>query len=100
MVQKKIPGSNVDFFLEGEDSHSEHGMGSLVELRLRPSWYFIFMYHLRLIGVPTSGVGYTLATTGRGDHEVHKGHAMALVKNQYSSIHTYVYFSDMQQISN
>jgi hypothetical protein len=27
------------------------------------------------MGVPTLEVGYTLATTGRGDHEVHKGHA-------------------------
>jgi hypothetical protein len=28
--------------------------------------------------VPTSEVGYTSATTGRGDHEVHKGHVVAL----------------------
>jgi hypothetical protein len=33
------------------------------------------------MGVPTSEVGYTLATTGRGDHEVHKGHVVALEKN-------------------
>jgi hypothetical protein len=26
------------------------------------------------MGVPTLEVGYTSATTGRGDHEVHKGH--------------------------
>jgi hypothetical protein len=32
------------------------------------------------MGVPTSKVGYTLATTGRGDHEVHKGHVVALEK--------------------
>jgi hypothetical protein len=30
------------------------------------------------MGVPTSEVGYTSATVGRGDHEVHKGHVMAL----------------------
>jgi hypothetical protein len=30
------------------------------------------------MGVPTSEVGYTSATTGRGDHEVHKGHVVAL----------------------
>jgi hypothetical protein len=30
------------------------------------------------MGVPTSEVGYTLATTGRGDHVVHKGHEVAL----------------------
>jgi hypothetical protein len=32
------------------------------------------------MGVPTSEVGYTSATTGRGDHEVHKGHVVALAK--------------------
>jgi hypothetical protein len=30
------------------------------------------------MGIPTSEVGYTSATTGRGDHEVHKGHVVAL----------------------
>jgi hypothetical protein len=30
------------------------------------------------MGVPATQVGYTSATTGRGDHEVHKGHVMAL----------------------
>jgi hypothetical protein len=30
------------------------------------------------MGVPTSEVGYTSDTTGRGDHEVHKGHVVAL----------------------
>jgi hypothetical protein len=32
------------------------------------------------MGVPTSEVGYTSATTGRGDHQVHIGHVMALGK--------------------
>jgi hypothetical protein len=32
------------------------------------------------MGVPTSEVGYTSVTTGRGDHEVHKGHVVALGK--------------------
>jgi hypothetical protein len=32
------------------------------------------------MGVPTSELGYTSATTGRGDHEVHKGHVVALKK--------------------
>jgi hypothetical protein len=32
------------------------------------------------MGVPTSEVGYTSATTGRGDHEIHKGHVVALEK--------------------
>jgi hypothetical protein len=30
------------------------------------------------MGVPTLEVSYTSATTGRGDHEVHKGHVVAL----------------------
>jgi hypothetical protein len=30
------------------------------------------------MGVPAFEVGYTSATTGRGDHEVHKGHVVAL----------------------
>jgi hypothetical protein len=30
------------------------------------------------MGVPTSDVGYISATTGRGDHEVHKGRVVAL----------------------
>jgi hypothetical protein len=34
------------------------------------------------MGVPTSEVGYTSATTGRGDHEVHKGHVVALAKEK------------------
>jgi hypothetical protein len=33
------------------------------------------------MGVPTSEVGYTSAATGRGDHEVHKGHVVALEKH-------------------
>jgi hypothetical protein len=32
------------------------------------------------MGVPASEVGYTSAITGRGDHEVHKGHVVALAK--------------------
>jgi hypothetical protein len=32
------------------------------------------------MGVPSSEVGYTSATNGRGDHEVHKGHVVALAK--------------------
>jgi hypothetical protein len=38
------------------------------------------------MGVPTSEVGYTSATAGRGD-EVHKGHVVALEKiNQSANI--------------
>jgi hypothetical protein len=35
---------------------------------------FIRTTELHLMGIPSSEVGYTSATTGRGDHEVHKGH--------------------------
>jgi hypothetical protein len=34
------------------------------------------------MGVPTLEVGYTSTTTGRGDHEVHKGHVVALEKKE------------------
>jgi hypothetical protein len=34
------------------------------------------------MGVPPSEVGYTSATTGRGDHEVHNGHVVALGKRE------------------
>jgi hypothetical protein len=30
------------------------------------------------MGVPTSDVSYTSATDGKGDHEVYKGHVVAL----------------------
>jgi hypothetical protein len=32
------------------------------------------------MGVPTSDVGYNSSTTGRGGHEVHKGHVVVLGK--------------------
>jgi hypothetical protein len=35
------------------------------------------------MGVPASEVGYTSATTGRGDHEVDKGHVVALAKKKF-----------------
>jgi len=34
------------------------------------------------MGVPTSEVGYTPAMPRREDHEVHKGHVMALEKEK------------------
>jgi hypothetical protein len=34
------------------------------------------------MGVPASEVGYTSATTGRKDHEVHNGHMVALEKER------------------
>jgi hypothetical protein len=38
------------------------------------------------MGFPTSEVGYTSVTTGRGDHEVHKGHVVALVPKKLDMI--------------
>jgi hypothetical protein len=37
------------------------------------------------MGVPTSEVGYTSATTRREDHEVHKGHVVALERRKNPS---------------
>jgi hypothetical protein len=34
------------------------------------------------MGFPSSEVSYTSATTGRGDHEVHKGLVVALAKKK------------------
>jgi hypothetical protein len=34
------------------------------------------------MGDPTSEVGYTSATAGRGDHEVHKGHVVAVERKE------------------
>jgi hypothetical protein len=41
------------------------------------------------MGVTTSEVGYTPATAGRGDHEVHKGHVVAK-KNSGNYYRTYL----------
>jgi hypothetical protein len=38
------------------------------------------------MGVPSLDVGYTSTTTGRGDHEVHKGHVVALEKKNFSGL--------------
>jgi hypothetical protein len=34
------------------------------------------------MGFQSSEVGYTSVKTGRGDHEVHKGHVLALGKKE------------------
>jgi hypothetical protein len=46
------------------------------------------------MGVPTSEVGYTSATTGRGDHEVHKGHVVALEKKYSNNWRNYEYLRE------
>jgi hypothetical protein len=37
------------------------------------------------MGVPTQEVGYTSATTGRGEHEVHKGLLVALGGGRFAT---------------
>jgi hypothetical protein len=39
--------------------------------------------YLGLTGFPTSEVGYTSATNGRGVHGVHKGHVVALERKKH-----------------
>jgi hypothetical protein len=83
----RFPVLTWRFFLERKVSHGDHDLGSLVELRFKApsgaSYSYITIHllgkiKLCLMGVPTSEVGHTSATTGRGDHEVHKGHVVAL----------------------
>jgi hypothetical protein len=38
------------------------------------------------MGLPTSKVGYTSAATGRGDHEVHKGHVVVLGEKKHNNV--------------
>jgi hypothetical protein len=67
-IPGSIPGSNMGFFLEGEDYHGDHGLGSLVELRFKaPSGTSYSCITIRTTGVPNSEVRYTF-----GNHEVHK----------------------------
>jgi hypothetical protein len=49
------------------------------------------------MGVPTLEVGYTSATIGREDHEVHKGHVVALEKKKKQE--TYGVLYSITQIS-
>jgi len=52
----------------------------IIIIIIMPSWHYILLYHhshhrdnvLRLMGVPTSEVGYTPVMPRREDHEVHK----------------------------
>jgi hypothetical protein len=91
------------FFLEGEDPHGVHGLGSLVEFRFKAppgtssSYITIHLIRttlLRLMGFPTPEVGYTSATTGRGDYEVHKGHVVALRIKKKLFVTNFPYFTN------
>ena len=44
------------------------------------------------MGVPTSEVGYTPAVPSREDHEVHKGHVVALGGGTYYQQHVSIMF--------
>jgi hypothetical protein len=67
------------YLLEGEDSHGDHGLGSL-DLRFKAPPGTVLHIHTSPPTSRTSEVGYTSATTEREDHEVHKGHVVALAK--------------------
>jgi hypothetical protein len=88
----RFPVSPWEFSFAGEDPRSDHGLGSLYNLGLRPllslhTHTYHHSHHRGIVtaphGRPTSEVGYTSATTGRGDHEVHKGHVVALEIKKY-----------------
>jgi hypothetical protein len=49
--QVRLPALPWGLFLEGEDSHGDHGLGSLVELRLRP----LLVLHIRVSPSTSSG---------------------------------------------
>jgi hypothetical protein len=46
------------------------------------------------MGVPTTEVGYTSATSGRGDHEVHKRHVVALGREKNASAQNHRFQND------
>jgi len=71
----------VGIFPEGEDYRGDHGVGRLVEFRFKGppgttssyiTTHIIGTTLLRLMGVPTSEVGYNAAMPSREDREVHK----------------------------
>jgi hypothetical protein len=45
-------------------------------------FFFFFFFFFLLLLLLLLLIGYISATTGRGDHEVHKGHVVALVKEK------------------
>jgi hypothetical protein len=53
---------------------------------------------LRLMGVPTSEVGYASATTGMGDHEVLKRHVVTLDLKKKHSILKQIQSKFLKQI--
>jgi hypothetical protein len=70
----------VGIFLEGEDSRGDHGLGGLVQFRFKAP-----------PGTTSSSITthtsvvYTPTMPRREDHEVHKGHVVALEKKKIIS---------------
>jgi len=71
----------VGIFPEGEDSRGDHGLVRLLEFRFKGppgttssyiTTHIIGTTKPRLMGIPTSEVGYTSAMPRREGHEVHK----------------------------
>jgi hypothetical protein len=54
------------------------------------------------MGVPTSEVGYTLATAGRGDYKVHKGRVVALEQKKERKVfnHSFPFAMQVHRTSN
>jgi hypothetical protein len=50
------------------------------------------------MSVPTSEVGYTSVTTGRGDHEVHKGHMVALERRDYKTSDDILFYLEIYPV--
>jgi hypothetical protein len=80
----------MGFSLEGADPHGDHGLGILVEFRFKAPPGTSYSYITILMGFQTLEVGHTSATTGRGDHEVHKGHVVALGGEKNFSLSMYL----------
>jgi len=77
----------VGIFREGEDFHDDHGLGRLVEFRFKapPDTTSSSITTHTPLGhrncaswASQPQVGYTPAMPRREDHEVHKGHVVAL----------------------
>jgi hypothetical protein len=82
----RIPVLPCGFFLEGEDPHGDHGLGSLVELRFKAppgTSYPYITIHLIITaphGRPNLRSRLHFGHNQEGDHEVHKGHVVVLAK--------------------
>jgi hypothetical protein len=89
-------------FLEGEHPHGDHGLGSLVEFRFKAPRTSYSCITIHLMGVLALEVGYTSATTGKGDHAVHPPHVVARGGGTHTyctcSLIWYVFHAFMQAV--